>query len=103
MTRPNKLYILMCIHFNRGDYMRRIKLTRQEKAIEDASIRGDYVPVSKKEFNEIAKAIARYKKDTVLNIRISSYDLEELKRKAKKLGVKYQTFISEVLHKVAKA
>jgi predicted DNA binding CopG/RHH family protein len=80
-----------------------IKLTKQEQAIENALIRGDYVPVSKKEFDEIAEAIARYKKDTVLNIRINSQDLQNIKRKAKKLGVKYQTFISEVLHKIAEA
>lgn len=83
--------------------MRKIKLTRQEKAIEEASLAGEYVPVSKEKFDEIAEAIARHKKDTVLNIRINSYDLKELKLKAKKLGIKYQTFISEILHKVATA
>ena len=81
--------------------LRRIKLTRQEKAIEDALIRGEYVPVSKKEFDEIAQAIAERRKDAVLNIRINKYDLEALKQKAKKQGVKYQTFISEILHRVA--
>lgn len=83
--------------------MRKIKLTRQEKAIEDALLRGEYVSVSKEKFNEIAQAIAARKKDSVLNIRINSYDLKILKQKAQKLGVKYQTFISEVLHKVAQA
>ena len=83
--------------------MRKIKLTRQEKAIEKASLAGEYVPVSKEKFDEIAEIIARHKKDTVLNIRINSYDLKEIKQKAKKLGIKYQTFISEILHKVAQA
>ncbi len=81
--------------------MRRIKLTRQEQAIEDALVRGEYQEVSKEEFNEIAQAIAARKKDKVLNIRINNYDLISLKQKAHKLGLKYQTFISEILHKIA--
>ena len=83
--------------------MKRIKLTRQEKAIEKASLAGEYVPVSKKEFDSISKAIAMHKKDAVLNIRINSQDLRHIKQKAKRLGIKYQTFISEILHKVAEA
>ena len=83
--------------------MRRIKLTMQEKAIEDALARGEYVSVSKKEFEEIKAALEARKKDTVLNIRVNSYDLETIKQKARKIGVKYQTFISEILHKVAQA
>ena len=81
--------------------MRRIKLTKEERAIEAAVERGEYVPVSKAEFDEIAAALARRRKDAVISIRISSYDLEQIKRKAKRLGVKYQTFITEILHRVA--
>lgn len=83
--------------------MRSLKLTKQEQEIEDALMKGEYVDVSKDKFNEIAKAIADRKKDAVLNIRINSKDLETLKRKAKKFGIKYQTFISEILHNVANA
>jgi len=81
--------------------MRRIKLTRQEKTIEDALLKGEYVSISKERFAEIANALEARKKDAVLNIRINSYDLEHIKQKARKLGIKYQTFISEILHKVA--
>lgn len=81
--------------------MRRVKLTKFEREIEEAVGRGEYVPVSKEEFNKIAQAIARYRKDAVLNIRVNSQDLRCLKEKAQKLGVKYQTLISEVLHHVA--
>ena len=35
--------------------MRRVKLTREEQAIEDAVGRGEYVPVSKEKFKEIAE------------------------------------------------
>ena len=81
--------------------MRRIKLTRYEKETEDALIRGEYVPVSKEKFDEIVRAIEMRRKKKVLNIRINEQDLENIKTKAKKLGVKYQTFIGEILHKVA--
>jgi len=50
---------------------------------------------------KIAKAIEQRKKDAVLNIRINSKDLALIKNKAKKHGVKYQTFISEFLHRIA--
>lgn len=80
---------------------REIKLTRQEKEIEAALVRGEYVPVPKEEFDRIAKAIEARRKDAVLNIRVNRHDLESLKQKAAKLGVKYQTFIAEILHRVA--
>lgn len=83
--------------------MRRIKLTRQEQAIEDAALRGEYVPVSKEKLEEIGRILAAYKKDAVLSIRINSQDLKDIKAKAEKFGVRYQTFIAEILHRVAQA
>jgi predicted DNA binding CopG/RHH family protein len=82
--------------------MRRIKLTREEKAIEDALIRGEYVDAPKEEFEAIASALAARKKDAVLNIRINGGDLNAIKQKAQKAGVKYQTLIAEFLHRLAK-
>ena len=79
--------------------MRKIKLTKQERWIEGHL--EEFVPVGKDKYNEIVQAIERRKKDAVLNIRVNSYDLEHLKQKAQKLGIKYQTFISEILHKIA--
>ena len=81
--------------------MRQIKLTREEKAIEDALIRGEFVDVSKEKFEELSRAIKAHRKNAILNIRINKEDLDALKLKAQKLGVKYQTFISEILHRVA--
>ena len=78
--------------------MRRTKLTRQEKAIESALLKGEYANVDKAEFQRIAQAIQARRKDSVLNIRVNSQDLRNIKEKARKLGVKYQSFISEVLH-----
>ena len=83
--------------------MREISLTRQEKAIEDSLLRGEYINVSKEDFANIAKAIAARKKDAVLNIRVNSSDLASIKQKAQRLGIKYQTLISEVLHRIAQA
>lgn len=81
--------------------MRTPKLTNQERQIEKELLEGTYEPVSDSEFKSIADAINKRKKDTVLNIRINKQDLDNIKKKAKRLGVRYQTFISEVIHKVA--
>jgi predicted DNA binding CopG/RHH family protein len=78
--------------------MKRFKLTKSEKAIENALLRGEYVPAPAHELKLVADAIAARRKDAVLNIRINSQDLNHLKQKAKTLGVPYQTFISEILH-----
>ena len=81
--------------------MRRTNLTRQEKAIEESLLKSEYIDVDKGTFNAIAEAISSRKKDAVLNIRVNSSDLRNIKHKAGKLGIRYQTFISEVLHRVA--
>ena len=79
--------------------MRKFKLTKEEQWIEDHM--EEFVPASRELFNKIAQALEARKKDAVLNIRVNSLDLAQLKQKAQKLGVKYQSFISEILHKVA--
>ncbi len=81
--------------------MKKIKLSRSEKAIEAALVRGEYRPVKKAEFDRIAEAIARRKKDAVLNIRVNSQDLDSIKQKAKQMGIPYQTFVSELIHQYA--
>ena len=81
--------------------MKRMKLTKYEQTIEGNIDK--YVPVSKQELNEIVRALDARKKDAILNIRINKYDLDNLKQKARKMGVKYQTLIGEILHKVAQA
>ena len=81
--------------------MKSIKLTDKEKKIEMDLLDGKYQSVSDSEFKVIADAIDKRKKDAVLNIRINKQDLENIKKKAKKLGVRYQTFLAEIIHKVA--
>jgi len=81
--------------------MRKIKLTKYEQWIENHA--EEFVPVTGEERRRIVEALERRKKDAVLNIRVNSYDLQALKDKARKMGVKYQSYISEILHKVAEA
>lgn len=81
--------------------MNKIKLTKSERRIESALLRGEYRPTSQVEFGRIADAIKRRRKDAVLSIRVNSDDLRNIKQKAEKLGVPYQTFISETLHHLA--
>ena len=81
--------------------MRETKLTRNEKKVENALLQGEYLNIDKDEFKQIAEAITSRKKDSVLNIRINSDDLKLIKRKANQFGIRYQTFISELLHRIA--
>jgi predicted DNA binding CopG/RHH family protein len=81
--------------------MRKTKLSKSEQEIENELLGGGYSDVPKQEFDEIAKAIAYRRKDAVLNIRINSQDLKAIKSKANRQGVKYQTFIAELLHRFA--
>ena len=83
--------------------MRRVKLTRQEKAIEDALLNKEYIEAPAAEFDLIAKSIAARKKDAVLNVRVNSGDLLSIKKKAERFGIRYQTFISELIHRIAHA
>ena len=83
--------------------MRKARLTRQERIIEDGLVKGEYRDVYNFEFSKIAESVAARRKNAVLHIRINSEDLYNIKNKAHKLGVKYQTFVSEVLHRLAKA
>jgi len=77
----------------------KIKLSKYEQSIEDEI--DTYVPVPRHEFEAMKKMFEARKKNAVLNIRINQGDLDNLKDKAKQIGVKYQTFIAEILHKVA--
>jgi predicted DNA binding CopG/RHH family protein len=83
--------------------MRKVKLTRQEKTIEENLLKGEYANVDKEELAAIVQALESRKKDAVLNIRVNSKDLENIKEKAHRLGIRYQTLISEFIHRIARA
>ena len=77
------------------------KLTKEEQEIEEAFMRGEYKPITGKLLKEIEDSLKARKKDKVMTIRVNNADIERIKKKAKKLGVKYQTYISELIHTVA--
>jgi len=81
---------------------KRLKLNKYERAISKAIDRGEYVAGSPKETERIREAIASYRKNAILHIRINENILQSLKVKAKKIGVKYQTFIAEILRHAAR-
>ena len=80
---------------------KRLKLNKFERGISDAMDRGEYINGSEEETERIRQAIASYRKNAILHIRINEGVLQKLKDKAKKTGVKYQTFIAELLRSAA--
>ena len=83
--------------------MKKIKLNSEEKEIMAAIERDEFVPVSGKELQEVADSIAARKKDTTLTIRVNSRDINRIKKMADKKGIPYQSYISEVIHRVAES
>ncbi len=79
-------------------------LDKEEQEILDSFERGEWKSVQNlDEEKAFAKEAATnyLKKDARVNIRISSSDLEQLKRKAAYEGLPYQTFLASLLHKYA--
>ena len=84
--------------------VKKLNLDAEEREILRAFESGEY-EVAENVSGEIAKAkeAARnsLNKDARINIRMSSTDLEHIKRKAAYEGLPYQTLIASVLHKYA--
>lgn len=81
-----------------------VKLDPEEMEIEAAFPKNwDKLPVTSnlaEELDFAKEAAGHYlRKDTKINIRLSSHDLDGLRRAAVKEGLPYQTLISSVLHK----
>ena len=78
-----------------------MKLTKNEKKLLDSVERGEWQATTDKaelrKYQEAARLTL--KKDARLNIRISSHDLQILRKKAMTDGLPYQTFVSSLLHK----
>ena len=79
-----------------------VKLDKEEKEILESFEKEEWKPVKNKE-KELSRyqKIANYtfKKDRRVNIRMSSKDLDALRKKALEEGIPYQTLISSILHK----
>ena len=77
-------------------------LDDEERNLITAYEGGEFRPVKdqKKEKQTAVEAARRYlRKDARVNIRLSTADLQMLKRRAAEEGLPYQTLISSVLHK----
>lgn len=73
----------------------------EEKLITDYE-RGAFRPVRNQDMarKEAMEAARRYmRKDARINIRLSTADLEMLKRRAAEEGLPYQSLIASILHK----
>ena len=76
----------------------------EERNVITAYERGEFRPVKDQGEAKAAavRAARRYmRKDARINIRLSSADLEMLKRRAAEEGLAYQTLIASILHKYA--
>ncbi len=79
-----------------------MKLNKEELEILNSIKNEDWRSISHlEESKEEYASIASYtlKKEKRINIRLSSRDLNELKRKAVNEGIPYQTYVSSILHK----
>lgn len=77
-------------------------LDKEEERLIAEYERGAFKPIKnqgmgKKEAMEAAKRYTR--KDARINIRVSTADLEMLKRRAAEEGLPYQSLIASILHK----
>lgn len=77
--------------------MIRAKLDSFERQIEDDADR--FVPVAGDDRTRVEQILEKSRKSRNINIRISEHDLEQVKRRAEREGLPYQTLISSVLHK----
>ncbi|NKQ37343.1 MAG: antitoxin [Chloroflexi bacterium] len=79
-----------------------IDLDQEEREILQAFEAGEIEPVADRE-SELKKhreyAEATFKKDKRITIRISSRDLNALRKRALVEGIPYQTLVTSVLHK----
>ena len=83
--------------------MKRIKLDKEEKEIMKGIENDEFVPVTGKEFRDAADAIAARKKDATLTLRVNSQDINRIKKMANKKRIRYQSYLSEVIHRLAES
>ena len=81
-----------------------LKLDKEEKEISKAIERSEYkaTPKSKELVAEITQAVRKNLASRTVCVRVNPEDLEEIKIKAGRSGLPYQTLIKAVLHQFAK-
>jgi len=77
--------------------MKANKLTKEELEFEKSIDK--LRPVTGRKRAQIETILAETKKNRSISLRISSFDLGMLKKKASTQGIPYQTLINSVLHK----
>ena len=83
--------------------MKKNYFSAEEKEIMESIERDEFIPVSGIELKEVAEAIAARKNDMTLTIRVNRNDINRIKKMAQSRGIPYQSYISEVIHRVAHA
>lgn len=81
---------------------KKIKLDKEEREVMESVDRGEWRSVKNlkaeiKRYQDYAKTT--FHKDKRINIRISSKDLYDIRKKAMEEGIPYQTLMASVLHK----
>ena len=77
--------------------MKEVKLDNHEKEIEKDILK--YKKVSSSKIAKIERIIQKANKKKNISLRLNSQDLDQLKLKAEKEGIPYQTLISSIIHK----
>lgn len=74
-----------------------IKLTPEEQEIEDHA--EEFESVTGDERREIETIIDEARRSRQVNLRMSEFDLELVKKRAQAEGIPYQTLINQIVHK----
>jgi predicted DNA binding CopG/RHH family protein len=77
--------------------MKKIKLTKDEQQVEDSA--EQLVPASNETRERVERIIERSKRNEAISLRMSSFDLEQIKARAAEQGMPYQTLINVLVHK----
>ncbi len=81
--------------------MKKQYLDSEEKEIMEAIENDEFIPVTGAQLKRVADAIAARKKDMTLTIRVNRKDINRIKKMAQKRRIPYQSYISEVIHRIA--
>ena len=77
--------------------MGKYDLTPDEQEIEEHA--DEHVSVSGDERREVESIVEHARKNRPVNLRMSEFDLELIKKRAQAEGLPYQTLINRVIHK----
>jgi len=90
----------------RFDPFKNLVLDEEEKEIEAALERGEYVSVKnfekrKKELEEMARRHIELRKTKRITLRVKNEDLLKVKARAKRVNIPYQRLLNVLIHRYA--